>query len=552
MTTSITRDGSIPELRRQIICIGLPLAAIFGVMTFGNPLFDGNDDTGLAMWGAGFGFAVEPEPHLIFSHYGYGVLLNVVSQFAGPYAHGWTTLAALGLSMGLYARALCEQPRANGYLAGTALLIAIGCVFSRAFLLQQFTITSAVLFGAAIGCWLAVLRREARSPWLRTVIYAAIVLSFLIRPSAAILGLVVVAPALVWLAWLGPVESRKPAFRLMAVIAVIAAMIFVTDKSAYVLSPDWRDALEYNQLRAMFNDYYRIPWIPGAPEYAKVGWSENDHAMFMNWYSLHPIFDYDNIKYLAGTLLTQAPLLVFSGVHDWLITLRDSPLLIAICVGQLLLFALLPSCRTIVALLMIGTFLALVISGLTGRPPLFRVQFSALSVALLCMLPFLLAEQAGSRPLRNLAAALLLGIALYAGWTAVRGHRNISVQAAAYRAKLLEAHSYFTGTVISWGSSLVWEWLITPTKVYAPINGAIIASLGVATKMPVTRSTLERLGVSDLGTTLCTKPDIRVIASLTNIKRLQKFCEEHYETRPTYNLVFSHPMTEIYVSGTRE
>jgi hypothetical protein len=382
------------------------------------------------------------------------------------------------------------------------------------------------------------------------VIYTAIVLSFLIRPSAAMLGLVVVAPALIWLAWLGPIDGKKPTVRLLATIAVMAAAIFVTDKSAYVLSPDWRDALEYNQLRAMFNDYFRIPWIPGAPEYAKVGWSENDHAMFMNWYSLHPIFDYENIKYLAGTLLTQAPLFAFSGVRDWLTTLPDSPLLIAICVGQLLLLAFLPACRAIVALLIIGTFLALAISGLTGRPPLFRVQFSAMSVAFLCMLPFLLGREAGPQPFRGLAAALLLGIALHAGWTAVRTHWSISVQAAAYRAKLLEAHSYFTGTVISWGSSLVWEWLITPTKVYAPIEGAIIPSIGLATRMPITRSTLEKIGISDLGKTLCTKPDIRVIASQTNIKRLQKFCEEHYESRPTYNLVFSHPMTEIYVSET--
>jgi hypothetical protein len=88
--------------------------------------------------------------------------------------------------------------------------------------------------------------------------------------------------------------------------------------------------------------------------------------------------------------------------------------------------------------------------------------------------------------------------------------------------------------------------------VYAPVNGAIIPSLGVATRMPVTQSTLERLRITDLGVTLCTKPDIRVIASLANIKRLQKFCEEHYQTRPTYNLVFSHPITEIYVSGTPE
>jgi hypothetical protein len=549
---SIARYGSAPELRRYAICVGLPLVAIFGVMAFGNPLFDENDDAGLAMLGAGFGLAVEPEPHLIFSHYGYGVLLKIVSQFAGPNAHGWTTLVALGLSMGLCARALCEQSRGGVYLVGAAVIIAAGCVFTQALLLPQFTITAAILFGTAMSCWLAVLRNGALSPWLRTVIYIAIVLSFLIRPSAAMLGLVVIAPALIWLAWLGPVDSRKPTFRLMAAIAVIAAAIFVTDNAAYSLSPAWRDALAYNQVRSLFNDYFRIPWIPGAPEYAKVGWSENDHAMFMNWYFLHPIFDYDNISYLARTLLKQAPLFVLSGVRDWLLTLLDSPLLVAICVSQLLLFGLLPSYRTIVALLMIGTFLALAISGLTGRPPLFRVQFSALSVAFLCMLPFLLADQAVAQPLRSLAAALLLGIALYAGWTAVRAHRAKSTQATAYRARLVEAHPYFTGTVISWGSALVWEWLVTPTKVHAPVNGAIIASIGVATRMPVTQSTLQRLGIKDLGTTLCTKPDIRLIAFPANIKQLRKFCEEHYQTRPTYNLVFSHPMTEIYLSGAPE
>ena len=85
----------------------------------------------------------------------------------------------------------------------------------------------------------------------------------------------------------------------MAVIAVIAATIYVTDNAAYAFSPDWRDALSYNQVRRLFNDYLRIPSIPGAPEYAKVGWSENDHAMFMNWHFLHPIFDYDNINYLV-------------------------------------------------------------------------------------------------------------------------------------------------------------------------------------------------------------------------------------------------------------
>src|SRR5688572_8380910 len=131
MIMSFARFGSTLDPRRYAILVGLPLVATLGVMVFANPLFDGNDDTGLAMLGAGFGLAVEPEPHLIFSHFGYGVLLNIISRFAGPYAHGWTTLAALGVSIGLYARALCEQSRASGYLVVAALIIAVGCVFTR-------------------------------------------------------------------------------------------------------------------------------------------------------------------------------------------------------------------------------------------------------------------------------------------------------------------------------------------------------------------------------------------------------------------------------------
>src|SRR6476660_2798659 len=148
------------------------IAAIF----FGTPLFEGNDDAGLAMIGAGFGLAAEPEPHIIFSHFGYGLFLNFISRFVGPYAHGWTSLAALGLSIGLYSRAVCEHLRGHGALVGAILVIAVGCVFARALLEVQFTITAALLFGAAMSCWLTVLREGARSPGLALVIDGALVL----------------------------------------------------------------------------------------------------------------------------------------------------------------------------------------------------------------------------------------------------------------------------------------------------------------------------------------------------------------------------------------
>ena len=534
--------------KRQIaIVLVVPFLTILGVVLFGNPLFEGNDDTGLAMVGAGFGLAVTPEPHLIFAHYGYGLLIDAISRLAGPLAHGWISLAALALSIGLYVRALCEL-RGTGALAAAALLSAAG-IFSQALLEIQFTITAAILFGSAIGCWLAVQRKGARSPWLCAAIYGALVLSFLMRPSAAALGCVVIGPALVWLAWRGPVDSRRPTRHLLIAIAALALTAYLTDKAAYALSADWRDAIEYNQLRSLFNDYFRIPWISGAPEYAKVGWSANDHAMFMSWYSLHPIFDYDNIKYLAQTLLLQAPLLVFSGVPGWLMEPSGSPVLGALVAIQLLLCIFLPRHRVFAVLVVVGTLAAVILSGLTGRPPVFRVWFSAISIALLCTLPFLLAAGTELRLFQKLGVGVLMAIAIFAGSTAIQAHEKRVANAVAYRAKLSEAAPYFSGTVISWAASLMWELLITPTAVHAPLAGLTIPSIGLFTKMPVMRSTLQRLGIVDLGATLCTQPDIRLIAEPWRVGLLQTFCEEHYHVRPTYNLVFNYSRTQIFVSG---
>jgi hypothetical protein len=543
------RQASAANRTRSAIAVGVPLLALLGVILFGAPLFETNDDCGLAMIGAGFGAAIEPEPHLIFAHFGYGLLLNLVSRFAGPNAHGWTSLVALGLSMGLYARALTEHWPKQGFMVAAALIIAFGCVFTRASLDPQFTITASLLFGAATACWLAEQRNGARSAGLAAGIYGALILSFLIRPSAAILGLVVVGPALIWLAWRGPESSRQSTRHFLGALGAIALVIYLTDTAAYSFSAAWHNAIEYNQLRSLFNDFYRIPWIPGAPEYAKVGWSANDHAMFMDWYSLHPIFDYANIKYLAETLLLQAPLFDFSGARDWVTSLSQSPLLSAVIVVQVLLCILLPRHRTLLALVAIGTLAALVLSGLTGRPPVFRVQFSAVSVALLCTAPLLLGALPGSNLIRELGIALLVGIALYAGSITIRDHEGRVSEAAAYRAKLSEASRYFSGTVVIWGATLAWEWLITPTKVYPPIAGLTTPSIGLFTKTPVMASSLQRLGINDLGLTLCTHPDVRLVAAASNVAALQNFCHEHYQVRPTYSLVFHHPPTEIYLSG---
>lgn len=542
------RLRSAPVQKQQIaMVLGIPFLTILGVMLFGNPLFEGNDDAALAMVGAGFGMAVAPEAHLIFSHYGYGLLIGAVSRLAGPLAHGWISLAALALSIGFYIRALFEM-RGTGVLAAAALLIAAG-IFSQALLEPQFTITAALLFGSAIGCWLAVQRKGARSPGLSVVVYGALILSFLMRPEAAAMGCLVIGPALLWLAWRGPADGRRPTRYLLIAILAIALVVYLTDKAAYAFSADWRDALEYNRLRSVFNDLHRIPWIPGGSEYATVGWSINDFRIFMSWYSLHPIFDYGNIKFLVQTLLQPAPFLTFSGVAAWLALPWHSPLLLALVCIQLALCLLLPRQRVLILLVVTGGLAAIIFVGISGRGALFRVWFSGISIALLCTLPLLLAAPTGLRLFQKAGAAILVVVGLVAGSKAIEEHQKHLAQAAAYRAALSGATPYLSGLAVAWGSALAWEWLITPTSIDASISGLTIPAIGVNSRTPVTKATLRQLGIADFSSTLCTQPDIRLIAHPGDVGLLRIFCEEHYHVSPTYHLVFDHPRTKIFVSG---
>ena len=64
----------------------------------------------------------------------------------------------------------------------------------------------------------------------------------------------------------------------------------------------------------------------------------------------------------------------------------------------------------------------------------------------------------------------------------------------------------------------------------------------------IVRPGATRLGIADFSSTLCTRPDIRLIAEPRHVELLRIFCEEHYHVSPTYNLVFDNPRTQIFVS----
>ena len=284
------------------------------VSIYGNPLYLVNDDVALAMFGGGFGSAASPEPHLVFSHVGYGLLLNLFAQIVGPYSHGWATLGLLGFCLALTINvAMTRLPAVPG---AAMVLICLGSIYANALLQPHFTITSATLFGTSL---LGFLHPEGRQPstlvW-RVAAGLLLVLSSLIWPEAFLMGVVVMAPLLIYLLWRGEGYRRVSAELLIAVI-VIAIVGRAADQFAYAWSPQWNKVVEYNHLRGQFNDFGRVPWIEGAPEYKKVGWSANDYAMFMNWYSFGDVFRLENISYLVERLATPVVRYNPGAIWDW-------------------------------------------------------------------------------------------------------------------------------------------------------------------------------------------------------------------------------------------
>jgi hypothetical protein len=513
---------------------------------FGAPLYIENDDPGLAMVGAGFGEAVHPEPHLIFSHYGYGLILGALSRLIGPYAHGWFTIFAIWFSLVLVIRASLRA--ADLKVCLTVLVVCLGCIYLATLLSAEFTTTAAVLFGAGIAEWLCSSYQEPKLSYLGTgVVFLALILSYLIRPESYLMGFIIVLPALVVLCWKGQVKTRS---RLLVISLVIIAVAgFETDKLAYSNSPDWRDIPEYNDLRAQFTDYNRVPWLPQAPEYRQLGWSYSDYAMFTQWYTRNAIYSIENLRLLVTKLgLPIAPGNALNEVAGWFRFLFGSwPLLLTLS-AQVVICLLLERRQKFLGIgLFLGQLGAITAAALTGREPLPWVWLGASTITLLGLSALLAsASQKSESKLRNLGFGLAALLGTVTGLLVYAGHQRESGEAAAYRDWINENRQYFAGKVTVWSTGLIWQWLITPTRIYPPFPELKVAAIDDLNCMPVETAMLAELKIDDLARELCTDPNMHLICPKALLGTLVTYCQEHYGFRPKFKEVASWQYTSIY------
>jgi hypothetical protein len=210
------------------------------------------------MVGSGFGVAAQPEPHLVWSHVGYGLVLGMFGRLVGPNAHGFITIIAVWLAVTLQIRASLAAPSTRTRFF--VLVVGVGCVFTGELLSPEFTITAAVLFAGAIAGWLVSSDELAGSDlaWKGATVLA-LIFSYLIRPESYLMGLVIVLPALGMLSVRGKVARKTRT--LVLTMAIVGLAGFVTDKVAYLCSREWR-VPQITDLRAQFNDFHCVPWVP--------------------------------------------------------------------------------------------------------------------------------------------------------------------------------------------------------------------------------------------------------------------------------------------------
>jgi hypothetical protein len=537
---------------QKYVPVLLATLIVGGLCLFAEPLYDANDDSFLAMVGGGFGVAVHPEPHLIWSHIGYGLLLGILRQLVGVNAHGWVTLGALWLSLVLL---LQTSLRARSWIIRWFLvLVAVAGIYLDALLTAQFTITAGVLFGAAVASWLVWANQERPPHYTRVaLIILSLILSYLIRPDSYWMGFLIILPALLFLSLLRETLGKR-ARALALTLAVIAVTGFATDKIAYLGSPEWRQVPGYFNLNAQFNDFRRVPWLPNAPEYKQVGWSLDDYAMFVSWYSRDPTYSADKVSLLVKKLGIPRTKTALAQIRDWFFVPFTSWTFGLILVTEGLMCTLLDASRRRLGIfLVVGEFAAIAIAASTGRLAAegSHVWFtaSAITLAALCALLSLTPPTKGSL-LRRLCLVLAAFSIAAVGCMVSYAHSLDCRSAAAYRQWINQNKELLNGKVTVWCTGLRWEWLITPTRIYPPFPALRVASIDDINSTPVETAMLKQLGIDDLAKELCTDPEMRLFTNKPLIRWLIGFCREHFGISPVFKEVAGWEDTGVYELGS--
>ena len=473
------------------------------------PIWESNDDVGMAMAAHGYGMAAVGTPNIIYSNVLWGYLVRLIPALGGIDGYSIATLGALVIVGTVVIRVLWQFGLGMVACAAVFLLVLL-----RSVLAPQFTVNAGLLTVAAVLCWQMYGRTGRRGSLVAGCLLAFA--GYLVRDKEFLLVLLVAAPLLPWRA----LVAGRTGLLALAVFAGVVVMGAALNHSAYE-NPEWRYFNELKTAETPFVDFSAGDHLIQRPDILKRhGYSVNDIQLVDNWFFADPkIADpqaLDQMLHEAGPLPAAAN--ARANVLEGVSALWAGPLL-PLALAALLLALIFPSRRLSVSW---GIFFAAVIAmGLEGRPGVLHVYIPP--VCLLLITPLLLGDGPVLRR-RHLAAGLLVIAAAVNGSHVISDAKTRHATSDYIQEKL---KGFPTHPVVIWGDDLPFE-LIYPVLGAAPATRAYeFYALGAFTWAPFSRAYAEQAAGRGLLARLVSTQGVPMVANPTSMDNLAIYCREH-------------------------
>ncbi|MEZ4489153.1 MAG: hypothetical protein R3F51_16335 [Cyanobacteriota/Melainabacteria group bacterium] len=312
-------------------------------LLIGQPGYETNDDVLMAMTAAGVGFAESPDPHLIYSHFLIGLVLNKLfnSMPSIPWYGIYLTACQL-LSLTVVFRFLARRFTSTASIFVIALTMLL---FLRPVMMLQFTSAAALLAVAGSVVFLFGLEHTGLATLQRKCLSGSVGLFSLcamIRNQSAVLFLVLVL-AMVLIGQLVHFDRNKLKRAACFFIAIAASfsLINVSNFLFYENDPQWKGLYGHcgaswtllNTDRLIASDHKTKEVLNQA------GWTPTEVEIFQSWFFLHPKFSDQVLKKLDQSLprinpyLNLDPDLIKNSLNTLELDLSLLPILVAFAIA---------------------------------------------------------------------------------------------------------------------------------------------------------------------------------------------------------------------------
>lgn len=519
----------IPAIATVAIVALLPVAAL----ALFTPFYQTNDDIAMRLLAEGnFVPGDEPLPFLMFINVILGKVMALAYQLTT--AVPWYDLI-LGGSMLVAGAALVSVWIGSGKLHE----IVWAALLAAFFLLPNFVSVQFSLAG--MGCAAAGVALIATGrPRLGVALFF---LGSLIRFEGAVLiaieGAALALPLLVTRG--RDAEDRVP--RRKAIVAAALAMLlaagaFVVNQTAYRRSSGWQDFYEYNLLRSRLNEYITPERLTGdaIPRLTKeVGWTNNDFALFRDWFFTDPqLFSLEKVRKAERLFYGAAN----QPTEDWRKVRTERAKEMAkgffletrwafLLMGALVLaYGLRPKLLLYLAALTF-TLAALIVGiSLSLKAPPQRIFWPMLIMAATMLV---LAARRWGRPMPHVAMLVAMLLGVYAITLALPPLRKES-EARRLAAEAVHADvdalrrtgaTFFVLHANAFPYEDFWQPMHTEKAAFDFVG------LGASARTPPVQGFLARSGRSDLPWSLCNDPSMLIIAAERIPPMLVTFVREH-------------------------